>query len=1068
MTDFSRMFNDAELALAAYADLLHGSLADQRARLEAAGFSAKQAEEFAKKYPVVVAQFNDTAEGGMGTSFSATVFKDSAGNLTLAIRGTLEYGDFFPTDANIQNDGVGYDQVVAMWNWWQRVSNVANAVVTQYRLLPTPVDANHATWIAGAGLWLEWYTGTANGTLRDALATDADRKLDLTGHSLGGHLAMAFGAIFPSVSSQITVFNAPGFKDTPDNRTFFALLGGAIPTGANTTNVIADEAPGTPAPWSAIAGLHSRPGSAIDIPIENQFRGDEPHATRPGARNHSQETLTDALAVYATLTKIDPTLSKTAFKAILGAAAMGTSAGLERVIDALESVLGINTSLLASGNANRDALYQAIYGLRQHGGYQALQAAIVPLAALDANTMMQTAKSGGIYLSPLSVRYALRELNPFLIDAPDAFYSAHNSNGRLDLYNPTTGQGELTDEYLADRAAMLAWKVKFNIADGRPEVAKQVRDPRRFEDKTTGALYELTPGGATFTRFNQVIFGRDEAVDTLTGDVFTDRFYGGSGNDIIKGEGGNDYLEGNAGDDELDGGADNDTLYGGRGDDILRGGAGEDTYIINTGDGNDRIVGEDTGRNYIRYNGRLIAGVFVQATPGGAYRFMGEGGFSLQFNSPGVLTLDENTSLTFDNYASAEAFEEANFGIELIDAAAPLTPARTILGDLEPIDTDPSQPGVQTASDDLGNPLVSGEAPGRGDHLYDSAGSDLIQSGGGADRIDASRGGADRIEAGAGRDSVAAGAGDDLVLGGAEADILEGQAGNDRLYADAETSTAEALALGLSQSASGAQGDWINGGAGDDVLVAGLDNDALFGGAGEDLLIGGAGDDVLDGDDDYTATEPDWRVTETGNPFDRYFAPIQNNNTEPMSGAADVLYGGAGNDLLLGLLGDDILYGEAGNDTLSGDDGNDILVGGTGDDRLTGDYGRAAYDANGTPVAQGDDWLDGEADTWGGEENQPPWHGGKSQSPKDGKRRPKTLTSCPRDCNGALVPWLPAARTARCRSSRTRPRCDRSITRLASVVPAHAGDKAWIQIGTPRQVKYPTGHQGAPSIWHGL
>ena len=135
---------------------------------------------------------------------------------------------------------------------------------------------SHATWIAGAGLWLEWYTGTANGTLRDALATDADQKLDLAGHSLGGHLAMAFGAIFPSVSSQITVFNAPGFKDNPDNRTFFALLGGAIPTGANTTNVIADEAPGTPAPWSAIAGLHNRPGSAIDIPIENQFRGDEP------------------------------------------------------------------------------------------------------------------------------------------------------------------------------------------------------------------------------------------------------------------------------------------------------------------------------------------------------------------------------------------------------------------------------------------------------------------------------------------------------------------------------------------------------------------------------------------------------------------------------------------------------------------------------------------------------------------------------------------------------------------------------------------------------------------------
>jgi len=310
------IYSNAELALASYATLASNSPTSQGSNIDAlkqAGLSAKQAEEFAKKYPAVVAQFNDTPdEGGMGTSFSATVFKDAAGNLTLAIRGTLEAGDFAPTDANIAIAGTGYDQVVAMWNWWQRASNVAGTSITQYRLVSTPVDLSHATWIPGAGLWLEWYAGTANGTLRDALATDADQKLDLAGHSLGGHLAMAFGAVFASVTNQITVFNAPGFKDTSDNRTFFALLGGAMPTGANTINVIADETKIGPVPWSAIAGLHSRPGTAIDIPIENQWQGDEPILDRPGALNHSQQTLTDALAVYATLARIDPALSTTA------------------------------------------------------------------------------------------------------------------------------------------------------------------------------------------------------------------------------------------------------------------------------------------------------------------------------------------------------------------------------------------------------------------------------------------------------------------------------------------------------------------------------------------------------------------------------------------------------------------------------------------------------------------------------------------------------------------------------------------------------------------------------------
>jgi hypothetical protein len=48
-----------------------------------------------------------------------------------------------------------------------------------------------------------------------------------------------------------------------------------------------------------------------------------------------------------------------------------------------------------------------------------------------------------------------------------------------------------------------------------------------------------------------------------------------------------------------------------------------------------------------------------------------------------VLTLDDDTSITFDNYTSAEAFEEASYGIELIDAPAPADYSRVIQGDRE-------------------------------------------------------------------------------------------------------------------------------------------------------------------------------------------------------------------------------------------------------------------------------------------------------------------------------------------------------------------------------------------------
>ncbi|SEI46615.1 Hemolysin-type calcium-binding repeat-containing protein [Allopseudospirillum japonicum] len=52
------------------------------------------------------------------------------------------------------------------------------------------------------------------------------------------------------------------------------------------------------------------------------------------------------------------------------------------------------------------------------------------------------------------------------------------------------------------------------------------------------------------------------------------------------------------------------------------------------------------------------------------------------------------------------------------------------------------------------------------------------------------------------------------------------------------------------------------------------------------------------------------------------------------TGAADILYGRAGNDLLEGLSGNDTLYGDEGNDTLHGGYGEDRMFGGDGNDEF--------------------------------------------------------------------------------------------------------------------------------------
>jgi Ca2+-binding RTX toxin-like protein len=83
-----------------------------------------------------------------------------------------------------------------------------------------------------------------------------------------------------------------------------------------------------------------------------------------------------------------------------------------------------------------------------------------------------------------------------------------------------------------------------------------------------------------------------------TGDIYTNVFYGGGGNDSLDGLGGNDTLAGGAdndtilgsgGDDSLSGDDGSDTLFGGTGNDTADGGTGADS--VYGGDGNDSLSG---------------------------------------------------------------------------------------------------------------------------------------------------------------------------------------------------------------------------------------------------------------------------------------------------------------------------------------------------------------------------------------------------------------------------------------------------------------------------------------------
>ena len=113
-----------------------------------------------------------------------------------------------------------------------------------------------------------------------------------------------------------------------------------------------------------------------------------------------------------------------------------------------------------------------------------------------------------------------------------------------------------------------------------------------------------------------------------------------------------------------------------------------------------------------------------------------------------------------------------------------------------------------------------------------------------------------------------------------------------------------------------------------DGSEAGIDLDSLTGrdgGDGHDGLYGGTGDDLLVGDDkpenlDDVTVEGIKDLTE--DELDDFIKSVEGTDDD----GNDQLFGGVGDDVLLGMGGDDYLDGGAGEDAIFGGAGNDIIV----------------------------------------------------------------------------------------------------------------------------------------------
>lgn len=969
-----KYFEYAQLAQASYGSFTSFDTLSVKAKLEEVNkgnFTIKQADEFLKQYTLISHQPN-TLSG-----FSASVFKSAPDEngvveYTLAIRGTEVDLAGLITDwgtaniADIGFNGIAIKQAIDLMNYYQRLTAVAGQPLVQYQYEDGPILPGLPGYSITAGS-ISHITSTATET-----GVLAGKHFTVTGHSLGGHLALIMGRLAPNLVDAVYTYNAPGF-DT-------GLVGGSNNTEwfFNTLAQEQAEATGLPAAigttfdTAKIANLVVAADLIADIGNVPGAQLAEFHEASGIASAHSIAGMTDALALQSLFSKIDPTLALDKLNVLLKASSADPAQSLELTLDALRTLFQQNyqygyldydavPTMTGDGATARNEYYTNLQSLQtwwEASPFTALS--IQPLAALGSSQIAALAMADSA--DGQAYRYALYKLNPFAVTGSTVLYDGINAHGELNRYNPATGSGNLTDQYLKDRAAMLSWKLQFGTNDTPPVgdtfVKLQSGTPFYFEDFTSNAITtKMRIGGgdsvnAVMSRplgdFNLIVFG-SENNDALTGQGKGDRLYGGAGADTLAGKGGNDYLEG---------------------------GSGFDTYVINAGDGDDTILDTD-GLGIIQF-GAIAAQGSTGVSDGKDWIQVGNSWTDRQ-NGLAYLLINQadgtqalrissgSGSVTVKNWSAGE------LGIEL-GANTPVPPPvidLTLVGDLQPVDFNPAEAGVQTQTDALGNIIVSGEAaPERADALYGGAGNDHILSLGGDDYADG-RGGQDHIEGGAGQDLLQGGAGNDILIGGTDSDVLAGGADDDRLHAETEYTLDDAYALGEIQVASGVRGDLLDGGFGNDTLIGHAGNDILMGGAGKDVLMGLGGDDTIEGDADFVYAERDWSVTRVvtleggATLYSRNYSFATVGTDAGAAGDDDAIYGGAGNDWIFAQGGNDFVDGGADDDVIFGGAGNDIILGQGGHDVLVGDSQHPDLDAS----LHGDDYLsggDGHDKLWGG------------------------------------------------------------------------------------------------------